>query len=143
MDCTFGFIIKSKNKYLICHLFGNSWGPGSWSIPKGHAKSGENALQAALRETMEETNFDLRDMKGKISKIGTFVYPSKRKRITVFLFEGKDSLRFKKGTCMSLISQDEYKGKPEIDLCTWVSFNDASSKLHPSASEALNVIKDK
>lgn len=142
MEHTFGFIIKSKNKYLICHPFGSSWGDGNWSLPKGRAKKGESELETALRETKEETSLDLKSYKGKISKIGTFVYPSRKKEITIFLFEGDKNLKFKEVSCASLITHGEYKGKPEIDLCVWVSLKEAKSKLHNSVFPALNMLKD-
>jgi 8-oxo-dGTP pyrophosphatase MutT (NUDIX family) len=34
----------------------------SWGVPKGHAEPGESAMQAALRETREETGIHLDDV---------------------------------------------------------------------------------
>jgi len=143
MEHAFGFIVKSKDKYLICHPFASKWKDGFWSLPKGHAKPGETELESALRETKEETGIDLEKQKGKISKLGTFAYPNGKKQITIFLFEGEDSLRFKKASCQSLITRGKNKGKPEIDLCTWVSLKEAKAKLHSSVIQALNMLKDK
>ncbi len=50
-----GFILYSvdqgKRKYLLlCHRNG-----GHWGFPKGHIEAGESEIQAARRETLEET----------------------------------------------------------------------------------------
>lgn len=41
-------------RLLLVHPTDKPW-MGAWSIPKGTVKKGENLLQAALRETREET----------------------------------------------------------------------------------------
>lgn len=37
------------------------YGGGNWGFPKGHVEAGENDLQAAQREVMEETGIDYPD----------------------------------------------------------------------------------
>jgi len=142
IDHAAGFIIRCKNKYLICHPFGHKWGKGNWSLPKGHIARGENALQAAARETKEECGIDINQVKGEISEIGTFTYPSGKKKITVFLLDSEDDILNQKTPCSSLISKGPFSGKPEIDLSAWVSKADALKKLHPASSAALSQIKD-
>lgn len=142
MKYLYGFIIKSDKKYLICRPFFNSRRKKYWSFPKGYSNNKENSIESAFRETLEETNIDLKKQKGKISKLGTFAYPNKKKKITLFLFEGDESLKSIKLSCTSLIKNGKYKGKPEIDMYEWVSLDKAKKKLHPSVMTALNMLKD-
>jgi len=64
---TAGILIKYQNEYMLCQRES-----GKWSIPKGHLKEGEEALEGALRELKEETqislypNSDLYTLKNKI-----------------------------------------------------------------------------
>jgi ADP-ribose pyrophosphatase YjhB (NUDIX family) len=51
---TAGILIKYKNEYLLCQRES-----GKWSIPKGHLKEGEEALEGAVRELEEETKIPL------------------------------------------------------------------------------------
>jgi len=51
---TAGILIKCKNEYLLCQRES-----GKWSVPKGHLKEGEEALEGAVRELEEETQIAL------------------------------------------------------------------------------------
>ena len=54
--------IKNKDpEFFLVHPGGPFWvnkDTGSWSIPKGEYKEGEDPLAAAVREFREETGFD-------------------------------------------------------------------------------------
>ena len=39
------------------------WAPGKWAFPGGHIERGETPEEAAIRETKEEMNLDIRDLK--------------------------------------------------------------------------------
>lgn len=55
-----GTILYRKGKYLLLH-----YRAGHWEFPKGHIEKGENAWDAARRETIEETGIkDLFLVKG-------------------------------------------------------------------------------
>jgi predicted NUDIX family NTP pyrophosphohydrolase len=50
---------------LLVHPGGPYWAKkqqGAWSIPKGNVEPGEDALQAARREFLEETGYDIDDV---------------------------------------------------------------------------------
>lgn len=48
-------IFNEHGELLLCHVTGHD----HWDLPKGGANAGESALQAALRETWEETGLQL------------------------------------------------------------------------------------
>lgn len=54
MELSAGLAIIQKGSILLVHPKGQSW-YGTYSIPKGHIEKGESILDAAIRETREET----------------------------------------------------------------------------------------
>jgi ADP-ribose pyrophosphatase YjhB (NUDIX family) len=58
METSAGIILTYKKKILVAHPT-NSAITGTWSIPKGHVEEGEELLEAAYRETLEETGLKL------------------------------------------------------------------------------------
>lgn len=58
METSAGIIITYKNKILLCHPTNASM-MGTWSIPKGHVEEGEELMEAAFRETLEEIGLKL------------------------------------------------------------------------------------
>lgn len=142
MKNTAGFIIKSQDKILICHPFGALWGNGEWSLPKGKIEPGETAIEAAKRETQEETGLDLNSCSGKVFFLGNFKYQDKDKCIYVFLFLSDDDLTKFNLYCPSKIKRGKNKNKPEIDLFKWVNKKEAKNKLHPASAEAIDKIQD-
>ena len=50
-------LLTEQHELLLCHVTGQD----HWDLPKGGADAGESPLQAALRETREETGLDLSD----------------------------------------------------------------------------------
>ena len=83
-----GIVLNSKGQVLVVSQNGDSW-----SLPKGHLDPGENELQAAKREILEESGVEDLEL---VRKIGTYERPRIRlgggddqeetKRITLFLF---------------------------------------------------------
>ena len=72
-----GLLIKCKNKYLLV----KSSNGHIWGIPKGVKKKKETYLEAAVRETEEETGLDfsfLKDIKPDLQ------YRTKNKKFVVF-----------------------------------------------------------
>lgn len=51
-------IIHRKNKVLL-GLRAGKHGPGTWSLPGGHVEFGEDPIDAARREVLEETGLRL------------------------------------------------------------------------------------
>ena len=49
-------------KNLQCLLVQGYLSSSTWGFPKGKAEEGENELQSAVRETYEETGFDIQPL---------------------------------------------------------------------------------
>ncbi len=85
-----GVVLNSRGEVLVVSQKGDSW-----SLPKGHIESGEEALAAAQREIYEESG--IRDLvlvgvlgsyeRARIGPGGQGEDTDEMKRITVFLFK--------------------------------------------------------
>jgi ADP-ribose pyrophosphatase YjhB (NUDIX family) len=58
METSAGIILTFNKKILVCHPTNASLF-GTWSIPKGHIEEGEELIEAAYRETLEEIGVKL------------------------------------------------------------------------------------
>ena len=65
-------ILTEQQELLLCHVTGQD----HWDLPKGGAHEGESPLQAALRETREETGLDL--AAEALRELGRFDYRPKK-----------------------------------------------------------------
>lgn len=68
---------------LIVHASGNFNRHAPWGIPKGIPKTGESLVEAARRETTEETGV----CAGELAPLGDVVYRSRRKHLYCFFGE--------------------------------------------------------
>lgn len=120
-----GFLIQCEDKFLLCHSTkpsGNiNLSDGQWGIPKGGLEEGETELQAALRETIEETGLDLTEY--GYDEEPLHIYSTRSKKYVIFYCNIKgNSVFLKKLKCTSLI---EETNKPENDDFIWVDWNKA------------------
>ena len=64
-----GVLIVQDGKILLGHRVrsgadtGGIYGPDSWCLPGGKQEYGETLFEAAVRETKEETNLDISDLR--------------------------------------------------------------------------------
>ena len=70
-------IVNQEHELLLCHVTGR----GHWDLPKGGIDDGEAPIDAALRETREETALVL--AADELIELGRFVY-SERKDLHLF-----------------------------------------------------------
>lgn len=78
---------KDKDRYkllLVKHRYG-----GHWCFPKGHVEAGENEVQTALREVMEETGIQITLQEGFRQEVEYFPKPNVRKQVIYFLGEAQ------------------------------------------------------
>lgn len=55
-----GVVCRPDGKYLITkRVMTKSWAPGHWEVSGGAAMAGEDSLDAARREVLEETGIDV------------------------------------------------------------------------------------
>lgn len=64
-------IVNDDDELLLCRVTGQ----GHWDLPKGGADAGETPLQAALRETHEETGLRLRA--DALLELGRYAYTAR------------------------------------------------------------------
>jgi len=58
LELTAGLAVIQEGSILLVHPKGTKW-YGTYSIPKGHVEEGESLLEAAIRETREETGITI------------------------------------------------------------------------------------
>lgn len=136
------FLVNKENQVLICHPTNHP--ANVWSIPKGKIEKNEEAVDAAIRETYEETNVDLSKAESFIP-LETQTYSHKKKSIKAFLvLESKnpkvdfDSFEFK---CNSNVPK-ERGDFPEMDDYVWVDIEIARDLLHPTQVASLDKIEE-
>lgn len=99
-----------------------------WDFPKGMVEAGESPLDAAIRETEEETT--LSDLKFKWGYCYRESGPTaKGKVVRYYLAETQ--------TAQIHLPVSEELGHPEHDEYRWLSYLKALSLLKPRQSEAL------
>jgi predicted NUDIX family NTP pyrophosphohydrolase len=129
-------LIIQDNKVLMCHSTGNS----HWDLPKGLIDDNETTIEAAKRELLEETGFnvDIPELK--------FMFQckySKEKDIALFLYSGKQFFDVKKAQCNSFFKNYYGKELPEVDDFCFFDINEAIEKTSKSMKTILMNIKDK
>jgi predicted NUDIX family NTP pyrophosphohydrolase len=116
---------------LIVHPGGPYWAgkdDGVWSIPKGEYDKGEDPLEAAKREFLEETGITA---DGVFQPLSVLKQPS-GKKISAWAFEGDCNPSFIKSNTFTT-EWPPHSGKqtdfPEIDRAAWFGVDEAVQKL--------------
>jgi 8-oxo-dGTP pyrophosphatase MutT (NUDIX family) len=137
------FIVRKDKKVLICHPTNHP--ENFYSIPKGKVEDDEIFLEAAIRETYEETNLDLSETTDfTIYPLTSVNYKHKKKILYPFLFlENKKSSFDWDGVelkCNSNVPEDR-GGFPEMDGYKWVTLDEARELLFKSQVKCLDEIQ--
>lgn len=124
-------IVNDEHELLLCHVTGQN----HWDLPKGGIDAGENPLQAALRETREETG--LRLAAHELVDLGRLSYTAKK---DLHLFATRTP-RFDIATlrCESHFA-DRASGRhlPEMDGFGWFSFSRVGALCTPKMAQVLS-----
>jgi predicted NUDIX family NTP pyrophosphohydrolase len=124
---------------LLVHLGGPFWAKkdrGAWFVPKGEIAAGEDTLEAAKREFLEETGFAPR---GPFLPLGSLKNKS-GKTIAAWAFRGDaDPSRIRSNTFR--LEWPPRSGKmaefPEIDRAAFFGVTEAGEKIHPAEAGLL------
>jgi 8-oxo-dGTP pyrophosphatase MutT (NUDIX family) len=123
-------ILNRERELLLCHVTGHD----HWDLPKGGIDGDETPLQAALRETREETGLALRP--DALLDLGRFDYTLK-KRLHLY------------ATCMPRFDTRELhcdshyldrrsgSRQPEMDGYGWFGFARVSALCTPKMAQVL------
>ncbi len=127
-----GVIVVRKDddgqwKFLLLRAY------GYWDFPKGIVEPGEDPVEAAKRETREETTITDLDFKWGYDYRETGPYNRGRKIARYYLAETKTK-------DISLPVNPEI-GKPEHDAYRWVTYEEAKKLVAPRVLEALEWAK--
>lgn len=101
-------------------------GEGSFGFPKGHVEKNETEIEAAIRETKEETNIDIKIVSNEFRKTLKYVIQGEIfKEVSVYLAYAKNYD----------IQVDEF----ELSSAKWLSYKEALKVLTFSAQR--NILK--
>ena len=125
---------------FLVHPGGPVWARkdlGAWSIPKGLIDPGEDKLEAAKREFLEETSF---------VPSGPFIYlgdirQKAGKRVCAWAFEGNcnpSELKSNTFNCEWPPKSGQWKKFPEVDKGDFFSLPDARRKINQGQAELLD-----
>jgi len=126
-------ILNAQRELLLCHVTGG----GHWDLPKGGIDTGERPIDAALRETREETG--LLFAAADLTELGRYAY-SERKELHLFAvrMERFDVSRL---SCDSHFDE-RWSGKrlPEMDAYGWFGFDRAGALCAPKLARLLREV---
>lgn len=120
-------------------LMGHSNGNNFYDLPKGKLEEGEEHIDCAIRECIEETS--LRFEKGELLTLGEFAY-NKTKRISLFLKKvKKEDINFEELKCTSMF-EHYYTKKliPEFDSFAWIHYSTIDENCAKSMSILLSKV---
>ena len=121
-------LVTSPSGWLLAHATRTS----RWDLPKGKLEAGETPLEAALRETQEETGLDLRCHEAAIQDLGRHPYLP-RKDLHLFRLDLPEALDLKACGCSTYVQRgEEGERYPETDAYAWVPPEQVFTKVGKS-----------
>jgi 8-oxo-dGTP pyrophosphatase MutT (NUDIX family) len=123
-------ILNDQAELLLCHVTGHS----HWDLPKGGIHSGETPLQAALRETEEESGLVLQP--DALLDLGPLPYrPNKGLHLFAALLPRLDTRELHCASCFTDARSE--RRLPEMDGFGWFAFDRISSLCTPRMAVVL------
>ena len=124
-------ILNPDRELLLCHVTGQN----HWDLPKGGIDAGETPLQAALRETFEETGLRLRAE--SLVELGRFKYTTKK---NLHLFATRMPRIDVSGLRCETHYLDHYTGRrlPEMDGYGWFAPERVPALCTPKMAAVLS-----
>lgn len=140
---TAGIIITNGNLILVgraTNLKIN--GREKWDIPKGGFDAGEVPIEAAIRETKEETNLTVKTE--QLTELGTFRYKEDvgypDKIINLFQYKVDTLPNLDKIKCNSMFIGQDGKNMPELDKFKYATVDELSNLLKPALAKIIKGI---
>ena len=123
-------ILNRERELLLCHVTGQN----HWDLPKGGIDHGETPLEAAIRETREESG--LRLQPDVLFDLGRFAYTNKKNLHLFACVTPRFDL--KELRCESRYL-DRYSGRqlPEMDGFGWFGFERVAALCTPKMAMVL------
>jgi predicted NUDIX family NTP pyrophosphohydrolase len=141
-------LFRRRNGLLevfLAHPGGPFWtkrDTGAWTIPKGVVDDGEDLLDAARREFLEETGITAA---GPFRTLGS-IRQRAGKEVHAWAWEGDAD----PSAVTSNDTQAEWpRGSgnwltfPEVDRCDWFDLDTARRKINPAQAELLDRLRDR
>lgn len=123
-------VLDAAAELLLCHATGTP----RWDIPKGGAEVGERPVDAAIRETAEETG--LAFAPAALLDLGERAYrPGKRLHLFAALSERVDPARCR---CSTHFVDRFGRTVPEMDGFAWVPFAEVPRRVGKSLAALLS-----
>ena len=134
-----GVIVTNGYFVLICHPTNASW-QDEWNLPKGLQDPGETVEDTAVRELEEETGI-VADELGTLKYIGRFEYKPE-KDLELFALQTDRLPRSKDLVCTSTFQRGG-KDSPEMDGFSFVTWDEAGTKVSPALRRIWSKIRQK
>lgn len=132
---TCGVIFINNNKILLGHSTGNS----HWDIPKGMMEDHESYIEAAIRETFEETGIAISEQ--DLIYLGKYSYNVHK---DIALYCTNKIVNPADFVCTSFFKAKNGQHMPEIDALEYIDFSYAMDySLSRSMKNVLSNLKDK
>lgn len=135
---------KSPEVFLV-HLGGPFWAKkdeGAWSIPKGEVAGGEDLIETAKREFLEETGSPL---KGELEALEP-IKQAGGKIVYAWAIEGEIDASAIRSNTFSM-EWPPHSGKnqefPEVDRAAWFDLETARRKILKSQTPLLEQLQEK
>ena len=110
-----GLLIESPAGWLLAHATRSP----RWDLPKGGIGPDETPIQAALRETLEETGIDMRGRSSEIEDLGRHNYIPK-KDLHLFRLRISEAFDLKDCKCSTMVTIANGAQYPETDRWEWI-----------------------
>lgn len=118
-----GILVRSPKGWLLAHA---TMTP-RWDIPKGKIEEGETPIEAALRETIEETGIDLSDKRELMRDMGRHAYIPK-KDLHLFVLDVDEAFDLTDCKCSTVV-EGKRGTYPEADRWEWVHRSQLRARL--------------
>ena len=125
-------IFNEQHQLLVAHVTGKH----VWDIPKGGAESGEAPIEAAVRETFEETGVVLNP--GDLQDLGLHPYLPAKDLHLFYTAVTRTDLDIASCRCTSFFAHHRTgKPTPEVDAFRWIPQDAIASHCSPRMAALL------